>query len=203
MIKQGTTMEVPQWALGAIATCAAGVAVWCAVRAALDNGPAGRKRGGSLSEGEKEYVPPLPESVCNLLQQSTLCYLATSESGVPHLSLMNFTFEKVSRDAIIMTTRRNTKKFESILANPKVSILVSDFDHRSVSDAAGTCSITLNCEVSVPGGAEAERLRAIHAENNPKYQNFIIGPDIAVITATIERARICDVKDRVTHWTAE
>ena len=79
MIKQGTTMEVPQWALAAIATCAAGVAVWCTVRAALDNGPAGRKRGGSLSEGEKEYVPPLPESVCNLLQQSTLCYLATSE----------------------------------------------------------------------------------------------------------------------------
>ena len=87
----------------------------------------------------------------------------------------------------------------------------------------------------MPGGAEAERLRAIHAENNPKYvemflarlqlpssgqgrgplqypvvhggaqpsgvpgliynlfvlpdryQNFIIGPDIAVITATIER----------------
>ena len=72
-------MEVPQWALAAIATCAAGVAVWCTVRAALDKGPAGRKRGGSLSEGEKEYVPPLPESVCNLLQQSTLCYLATSE----------------------------------------------------------------------------------------------------------------------------
>ena len=77
-------------------------------------------------------------------------------------------------DAIIMTTRRNTKKFESILANPKVAILVSDFDHRSVSDATGTCSITLNCEVSVPGGAEAERLRAIHAENNPKYVEMFL-----------------------------
>lgn len=205
--------SVPQWALAAIATCAAGVAVWCSVRAALGKGTlAGRKRRvGSLSDGEKEYVPPLPESVCNLLQQTTLCYLATSESGVPHLSLMNFTFEKVARDAIIMTTRRNTKKYESILANPKVSILITDFDHRNGNDDGGaradqrdgTCSITLNCVVSVPAGAEAERLRAIHAENNPKYTNFIIGPDIAVITATIERARICDVKDRVTHWTAE
>ena len=153
--------SVPQWALAAIATCAAGVAVWCSVRAALGKGTlAGRKRRvGSLSDGEKEYVPPLPESVCNLLQQTTLCYLATSEvslrtacaapsppptkevqplmdhrcgpgalqhgmawirplcrlstylmscllpgpvfsqSGVPHLSLMNFTFEKVARYA--------------------------------------------------------------------------------------------------------
>jgi len=34
MIKQGTTMEVPQWALAAIATCAAGVAVWCTMAGA-------------------------------------------------------------------------------------------------------------------------------------------------------------------------
>jgi hypothetical protein len=37
--------------------------------------------------------PPLPEEVLNLLRMSRLCNLCTtSEDGIPHLSLMNFTY---------------------------------------------------------------------------------------------------------------
>jgi nitroimidazol reductase NimA-like FMN-containing flavoprotein (pyridoxamine 5'-phosphate oxidase superfamily) len=39
-----------------------------------------------------EILPPLPEEVVALLQATRLCHLSTFGSGVPHLSLMNFTY---------------------------------------------------------------------------------------------------------------
>jgi hypothetical protein len=39
-------------------------------------------------------------------------------------------------------------------------------------------------------------------ENNPEYRQFIVGEDIAVLLIHIDRARMCDVQDRVCYWNA-
>ena len=49
-------------------------------------------------------------------------------------------------------------------------------------------------------GALAERYRAIHLARNKSYSQFIVGPDIAIITVHLQRARVCDVNDRVAHF---
>lgn len=45
-------------------------------------------------------------------------------------------------------------------------------------------------------------IRAIHLKNNPDYSQFIAGDDIAVIKIAVEKARMCDINDRVSYWTA-
>lgn len=95
-----------------------------------------------------EYSPPLPKTVTDVLNVSKLCHLATAEDGEPHLSLMNFTYHQPD-EVIIMSTRRDTKKFILLDANPKVSLLIHDFPHLQSQDEGEdlgrqTCSITMN-----------------------------------------------------------
>jgi Pyridoxamine 5'-phosphate oxidase len=103
---------------------------------------------------EEYYTPPLPPAVCQVLEASKLCFLATNDSYEPHLSLMNFTYHQ-PEEIIILTTRRNTKKFGQILNNPKVAVLIHDFPHLESdtgsdgSSAGKTLSVTLNGTVVV------------------------------------------------------
>lgn len=82
--------------------------------------------------------------------------MATQSDGEPHLSLMNFTYYR-EEEILILSTRRNTKKFEQILESPKVAVLIHDFPNieipvPAVAENHGkSWSITLNglCKVGV------------------------------------------------------
>ena len=161
----------------------------------------------------KDYVPPLPKPVADALERSRLCFLATSGlTNEPHLSLMRFTFtsglEEPGSEVMIISTRRDTKKFEIITMNRSVALLVHDFEGSDDADASNyeqirgrtRYSITLNGTVKVQSGELAERYRAIHLASNPSYSQFIVGEDIAIVTVNLERARVCDVNDRVQHF---
>ena len=73
-------------------------------------------------------------------------------------------------------------------------------DYSLVNGSRPRFSITLNGRVRVEEGSLAERYRAIHLARNKAYSQFIVGPDIAIITVHLQRARVCDVNDRVAHF---
>lgn len=162
----------------------------------------------------KDYVPPLPKPVASALERSCLCFLATAgAANEPHLSLMRFTYtaglEDECSEVLIISTRRNTKKYELIASNQSVALLVHDFDaehsndasnYRSLQEGRTKYSITLNGIVKEQSGDLAERYRAIHLAANEAYSQFIVGDDIAIITVNLHCARVCDVNDRVSHF---
>lgn len=86
-----------------------------------------RRLSQNISLNAYEYYPPLPDEVVAVLKNSKLCYLATCYDGSPHLSLMNFTYFQ-GEEVIILSTRRNTLKFQQIIENPKVAVLIHDFE---------------------------------------------------------------------------
>ncbi|EKX50111.1 hypothetical protein GUITHDRAFT_135304 [Guillardia theta CCMP2712] len=130
------------------------------------------------ADNEESYTPPLPPEVKEMLTSASLCHLSCNDKGdAPHTSLMNFTFVPEEEDLIIMTTRKDTKKYRLLSQRPDVSLLVHDFPQIS-------------------------RYRQIHLEKNRQYENFIEGEDKAVITVKVQRARMCNVKDQVTTWEA-
>ncbi len=161
-----------------------------------------------------EYLPPLPEPVANALSRSCLCFLATSSDDEPHLSLMRFTYMRsltnAASELLVMSTRRNTKKFAILMANQHVALLIHDFDSRRLSDeeeaeqahsgGGARVSITLNGCAREETGALGERYRAAHLAANRKYKQFIEGDGIAVLTIEIISARVCDVNDSVRHF---
>lgn len=151
---------------------------------------------------EIDITPPLPQEAVNILSISKLCHLATCTDNEPHLSLMNFTYYQ-SDEVIILCTRRNTKKYFQLLNCKKVAILVHDFPHiETESQYNQTFSITLNGIVSLmqDNDDSSMKYRNIHLIKNPKYEQFIVGNDIAVIIVKIDTARICDITDKVTYW---
>ena len=163
----------------------------------------------------EEFRPPLPQSVLSVLQRASLLYLATAEDGDPHLSLMNFaTIEDAGDIAIVFSTQRKTKKFEAIQKNPKVAILIHDFDgirrdsgghaDEPLSDhfKLGTCSVTVYGRVEQPEGVLLDRCRDAHMRVNHKYRHFIEGPDVAILLVRPSLARICSVDDKVCTWAA-
>ena len=100
-------------------------------------------------------------------------------------------------------------RYEIITQNKNVALLVHDFDSDAVRDSVNYSalsgektrfSITLNGTVKVQEGEVAERYRQIHLDANRAYSQFIVGPEIAIITVDLERARVCDVNDKVSHF---
>ena len=154
--------------------------------------------------------PPFPAEIVKLLQDSCLCYLGvTMEDNTAHLCLMNFTYMP-GEEIIIMSTRRDTTKFHAILRMTRCTLLMHDFptgvearasDTTAASHYGKTHSITMYGIVKVLEGETAEKMRAAHlARHGPKYEQFIVGDDVAILAVYVESAKICNVKDEVRHW---
>ena len=182
-----------------------------------------------LQSREMIIKRPFPTSWLHVLSTARLSYLATasmvpleceSESAVavgesalmavPHLSLMCMSFiadDPILGAIFIFSTRRDTQKFENLMANSRVSIMSHDFAYEGQKNSevrvgsGGTLSITCQGKVViVSDGAEEERLRAEHLKRHPSYSQFIQGPQIAICYVAPDIAQSCGINDRVENW---
>jgi len=157
-----------------------------------------------------DHAPPFPDEVQKLLLSSTLCYFGvTLEDGTNHQSLMIFTYMPEER-RLLLSTRRDTTKFEALSQMKRVALLVHDL---GASDVAAsrlpkkTLSLTLKGEVTILSDLEAdsggESFRSRHLERHgSEYQQFIVGENVSMLSVSIESVQICDSNDLVQHWTA-
>ena len=164
-----------------------------------------RKQATMLRLEDRDIYPPMPKIIVDILNASRLAFLATTQDDSPHLSLMNFTYYQ-QEESIIISTRRDTKKFKQIQENPKIALLIHDFPHLDGSESDENCgksfSITMNGTAQIIDADDIldAKYRQIHQENNPDYRQFIVGKCIAIIVLRIERARCCDINDKVSYW---
>ena len=174
--------------------------------------------------------PPFPPAIKKLLQTCRLAYLSTVDAttttttttstkatadaatatttndGSPqqqlssHLSLMRFTYLP-SEEVIIMSTNKHTKKYDMLLQQRNVALLVHDFGGGS-GGGSGEYSITLNgnCRILEENDPRREIYRQAHLQQNPEYPQFIVGPHIAILLIEVQSARICNIADQVIHW---
>jgi hypothetical protein len=160
--------------------------------------------------------PPFPQPLRDMLSKCRLAYLSTVDiqATSSHLSLMRFTYlhDLIDGEIVIMSTNKNTKKFDMLQQQKGVALLVHDFDfdtedkntntnNESTSTSTSTRStITLNGDCCILTGKEEEKYRKEHLKHNPEYPQFIVGNDIAVLCVHVTSARICDLNDNVIHW---
>lgn len=70
----------------------------------------------------------LPETAVKLLKRTRFLHLATSYQDCPHVTLMNYTYyQEGDKEFIIITTQKDSTKYENISHNNKVSMLVHDW----------------------------------------------------------------------------
>ena len=153
--------------------------------------------------------PPFPQPLRDMLSKCRLAYLSTVDiqATSSHLSLMRFTYlhDLIDGEIVIMSTNKNTKKFDMLQQQKGVALLVHDFDvdtedknRNTNNESTSTRStITLNGDCCILTGKEEEKYRKEHLKHNPEYPQFIVGEDIAVLCVHVTSARICDLNDNV------
>ena len=166
--------------------------------------------------------PPFPQTLRDMLSKCRLAYLSTVDTLATssHLSLMRFTYLHDEQDGeiVIMSTNKNTKKFDMLRQQKGVALLVHDSSDQATTTAQEddndnndndnsndnsnnkTLSVTLNGDCRILSGADEDKYRQAHLKHNPDYPQFIVGDDIAVLCVHVTSARICDLNDNVIHW---
>jgi hypothetical protein len=156
----------------------------------------------------------LPPHIASVIDRGRLCYLSTvspHDPPGPHISAMNFSFQHDPElgDVLVMTTRRDTLKYEAISKNSNVAVLLHDFEGRrgasgSGDDAAtdcGTLAITIYGQAAFQTGPVAARMRAAHLLRNTAYSQFIADELLYSVFAVIPSSVLCcDVHDKVITW---
>ncbi len=137
----------------------------------------------------------ISNKIIELLQGEKVCCLATCKENEPYLSLMNFTFDEESQ-RVILSSRRNSKKFKNILSNKEVSLLIhNDKPGIALEDII---SVTINGKAYEEKDEKKDYYQKIHVTKHIDCHQFIIGDEIAILSVSIDRIHTSDIHDQVT-----
>ncbi|CAK7894669.1 hypothetical protein CAAN1_02S03994 [[Candida] anglica] len=172
----------------------------------------------------------LPDSVTTLLKSSRFVHLATCLNNIPHVSLMNYTYYRDSNgDYIIITTPQKTTKYNNMVLNPNVSILVHDWvsaksntsgedstsgRRNSLYEMLTNMNRTEISSVSVMIDGKAEILKSdsekfnfyksLHLNNDSidqvQAKNYIECEDNALVLIRIEGCKITDTENNIQQF---
>lgn len=172
----------------------------------------------------------LPSSVTNLLKSTRFVHLATCYDNIPHVSLMNYTYySKNNEHFIIISTPTKTKKYENILNNPNVSLLVHDWISAKTTETEDTSrrrnslfelltninkseissvSVMLNGKAEIlDKGADIERFnffKSLHCNNSlidlVQAKNYIEDDDNVLIVVNIESCKVTDTENNIIEY---
>ncbi len=123
------------------------------------------------------------EKITRLIAEQDMCVLATVSENRPHCSLMAYVASGDGR-RVFMVTSRSTKKYNNLLRNSSVSLLIDD---RGASDRAAAYALTLTgaCAPMAEGDVK-ERARAALVTRHPHLARFAVHPDSDIIEMEVE-----------------
>ncbi len=120
-----------------------------------------------------------------LLDARYVGVLATSKADWPYANLVAFAVpDNISE--MIFATPRQTRKYENLSANPKVSMLIDDRsnDIEDLKEAVAATAIGKAVEVE---GPERDRCLAIYTARHPHLHDFAHSATTAVFRITVEK----------------
>ena len=131
----------------------------------------------------------ITKDVKNLLKNEKLCTIATCVENKPYLSLMNFTYVE-GENKVILSTRRNSKKYHNILKNKQISLLLFSSDSELSATFLGTAKTI--------AGKKEKLYREMHMNKNNMPQ-FILGDHIGLVVFSIEQIIVSNKQDQVKY----
>lgn len=134
----------------------------------------------------------------DILQTCRLSVLATESQGKPYASLIAITpFKNFRR--LIFATYRNTRKFENMLQNGNVAILIQGEDIDS-SDPQKGYALTAFGQAQEIGLSELNDAVQTHLKKHPDLENLLHSTNFAIIQIRVEAYQIVRGIDDVIWW---
>jgi len=137
----------------------------------------------------------LPAKFRFILENCIEGYLATCVNNQPYISLMKIT-PLLERSELIISTRKNTRKYQNLQQNPAVACLF----HYRAPELEQDQSLLVLGEAREIAGDQIEFYRNIHTRKHPGRQPFLFGPDVAILTIGIVSLILADAQDQVLSW---
>lgn len=131
----------------------------------------------------------IPKDIKKILENENLCAMATASDNKPYLSLMNFTYLE-AENKIILSSRKNSKKYTNIQKNKNISLLVASSSNEQSVTLLGT-AMTIDAENKLD-------YRKKHLKNI-KMPQFAEGDNIGLIIFEIEEVIVSNNQDQVKY----
>lgn len=132
----------------------------------------------------------IPKYIKEILKKEKLCTMATCWKDEPYLSTMIFSYLDLE-NKIILSTKKDSKKFYNIKKNKNVSLLI--FSEKK------ELSITFVGTVEIVKNEKEKYYKEIHMNNN-KRQQFISGDTISLMIFNIKKITVSNNKDEVKYY---
>jgi nitroimidazol reductase NimA-like FMN-containing flavoprotein (pyridoxamine 5'-phosphate oxidase superfamily) len=125
------------------------------------------------------------ERIEAFLNNHTICVLATVRDNMPHCSLMAYVVDERSR-LVYMVTPRDTNKYQNILKNPHVSLLVDDRSQGDFPGQRADHALTVHGTCHRAEDQTTKKLvRERLAKTRPDMRDFIYDAQSEVIAVDI------------------
>ena len=130
------------------------------------------------------------EKMKTLVRGKDICVLSTvSQDAAPHCSLMAYVADEECRE-IYMATHSSTLKYQNLLHNPAVSLLI---DTREVTPRKKAQALTVSGVFQpIDTQNKKEWVKAQLLKKHPHLKEFIENPDAALICIKVKSLLLLD-----------
>jgi len=129
------------------------------------------------------------DTIKELIRQNDLCVLATTGPTGPHTSLMAYTASS-DGSRIFLVTPKNTLKYENMIRDARVSIMIDSRDKRARQEVR---ALTVSGHAAVVTDSETIRdLRGAFAARYPHLKRLLEEPDAAWISVQVDSYQLLD-----------
>jgi len=124
------------------------------------------------------------QRISELLGSESLAVVATSDGGAPYCSLV--AIAPTAAPLVYFATTRSTHKWENLIADPRVSVLVDNRnnDPADFHEAVAATGVGLAQECL---GEDAVNARAALLGRHPYLADFLESPSTAMVRVDIDR----------------
>jgi nitroimidazol reductase NimA-like FMN-containing flavoprotein (pyridoxamine 5'-phosphate oxidase superfamily) len=138
-----------------------------------------------LVPNEKERVK-MHHKIRDLVKGKDTCVLATVSGSAPHCSLMAYVTDDECRE-IYMVSHKQTKKFQNLMKNPAVSLLIDTREEDAGSGPSNTKALTVNGMFQkIEEGTKKGFVRAKLLEKHPHLKEFAQHSDAEIFSVKVE-----------------
>lgn len=146
---------------------------------------------GSLPEADQTRLR-------HLLETQKYAVLATDNHGQPYTSLMAYSITDDLR-AFILMTERGRLKYENLMSNPRVAIMIDNRENLG-SDLEATLAVTAQGVAEEISADARDAARAFCLARHPALQSFAESPSCAFIRIQVTTYVIVRQFQDVTEW---
>lgn len=131
------------------------------------------------------------DKVKTILRENTLCVLCTEADGNPYCSLMTYLLND-DFSVLYLVSTRESRKYQNLLANPRVSVLVDTRQHQGSSAAANIVSVTFEGLFQSLADFEIQSIKINLSREHGELAEILNNPDFVVFAIKLQSFLLLD-----------